>query len=50
MTKEEIKNLLIDFICEYDFTLWSNDKVYNKYTDLLFEKFTKIRRNLNEIY
>lgn len=46
MSKEEIKNLLIDFICEYDFTNWSNDKVYEKFSDLIYKKFTDLETKL----
>lgn len=34
--KEKIKNLLVDFICEYDLTSWSNEKVYEKFSDIIY--------------
>lgn len=36
MSKREIKNLLIDFVCEYDMTSWSNEKVYEKFSDMIY--------------
>lgn len=41
MNKEEIKNILIDFICEYDFTSYNNDKVYDKFADIILDKVNK---------
>lgn len=46
MSKEEIKNLLVEFICEYDFTNWSNDKVYEKFSGLIYKKFTDLEMKL----
>ena len=39
MSKEAIKNLLIDFMADYDPNKWSNDDVYEKYA----EKIDKVR-------
>ena len=33
MSKEAIKNLLIDFVADYDPNKWSNDDVYEKYAE-----------------
>lgn len=33
MSKETIKNLLIDFMADYDPNKWSNDDVYEKYAE-----------------
>ena len=33
MSKKAIKNLLIDFITDYDPNKWSNDDVYEKYAE-----------------
>ena len=48
MSKEEIKNLLVDFICEYDMTSWSNGKVYEKFSDLIFKQITDLEAKLAE--
>ena len=48
MSKEEIKNLLIEFVCEYDFTSWSNDKVYEKFSDLICKRFADLEAKLAE--
>lgn len=37
--KEAIKNLLVDFMADYDSNCWSNDDVYEKYA----EKINKVR-------
>ena len=39
MSKEAIKNLLMDFMADYDPNKWSNDDVYEKYA----EKIDKVR-------
>lgn len=46
MSKEEIKNLLIEFVCEYDFTSWSNDKVYEKFSDLIYKQISDLEAKL----
>lgn len=33
MSKEAIKNLLMDFMADYDPNKWSNDDVYEKYAE-----------------
>lgn len=48
MSKEKIKNLLIEFVCEYDFTSWSNDKVYEKFSDLIYKQISDLETKLAE--
>ena len=57
MSKEAIKNLLMDFMADYDPNKWSNDDVYEKYAEkidnvrsmgeiIAFTELTKKVKNL----
>ena len=50
MSKEEIKSILIDLICDYDPKRWSNEDVYCKYADLLYDKIENSNAELKEKY
>lgn len=46
MSKYEIKSLLLDFIVEYDPMNWSNEKVYDKFTEIFYQKFADLEAKL----
>ena len=46
MSKEEIKSILTDFLCDYDPKRWSNENVYCKYVDLLYDKIENSNKDL----
>ena len=48
MDKEEIKDLLLDFTVEYDPVSWSNEKVYDKFTEIFYQKFADLEAKLAE--
>ena len=50
MSKEEIKSILIDLICDYDPKRWSNEDVYCKYANLLYDKIENSNYELKEKY
>ena len=50
MSKEEIKSILIDLICDYDPERWSNEDVYCKYADLIYDKIENSNAELKEKY
>ena len=50
MSKEEIKSILIDLICDYDPKRWSNEDVYCKYADLLYDKIENSNYELKGKY
>ena len=37
--KEKFKDILMDFIADYDENKWSNDDIYEKYSNKLLEEF-----------
>lgn len=49
MSKEEIKNLLIDFINEYDVVRYNNDKVYEKFSNLIYKQFENLENELSKV-
>ena len=48
MSKEEIKELLRGLFIDYDTHRWSNDGVYEKYTELLYKPIADLEAKLAE--